>query len=238
MKTVFTTQEGVKMNSKLYFGNTKSISHEFENLMDTSESMWDVQCQYFYRVTDDKYIQLARTVKGSNLNIIAQKKLKHQHLKDNIISIVKMNMDVRLPYDGFPCFEKSDVFTEAEFNSIIDTIKAEKNAIIAETERRETPIIRYLKAVDIPTHPSGNNPNSWVANCPCGGQHHIYIVTIEDTWGCGYCKRKGKLPELKQWIQEIRIKKDQRKLSRMMQELKTYGSIQSTDLQTWWLNRY
>ena len=62
-------------------------------------------------------------------------------------------------------------------------------------------------------------------------------VTKEDDWGCGYCKRKGKLPELKAWMQEIKIKEDQKNLSRMLKELKS-GSIQTKETLKWLMNRY
>ena len=64
------------------------------------------------------------------------------------------------------------------------------------------------------------------------------IVTKTDTWGCGYCRRKGEIPELKAWLKEIKIKEDQKRLSRMLKELKGHGSIQSKDLTKWWMNRY
>ncbi len=209
MKTVYNKAEGITMNASLDFGSCDSITHEFEYLMDTSETMWDVNMTYFYRVTDDKYIQLAFKMNGGSLRISAQFKLPFQNLKDNIIFIVKEHIEAYLLYQGYPIFQKSDVFTEQEFNAIIKSMSDEKRAIIELAKAKETPIIQYLKAQNIPCEPSGNNPNSWVANCPCGGQHFIMIVTTEDTWGCGYCKRKGKLPELKKWIQELQIKKDQ-----------------------------
>ena len=238
MKTVFSTQEGVKMNSKLDFGNTKDISTEFQYLMDTLETMFEEEFKYFYRITDDDYMQLAYVYHAAPLEIIAQFKLISKDLKENLTFIVRENIEAHLPYDGSPVFVKSTVFTEQEFNSIIQNIKDEKLAFTEQARTKETPIITYLKAQNLRPNPSGNNPNSWVANCPCGGQHHIMVVTIEDTWGCGYCRRKGKLPELKKWIQELKIKEDQKKLSRMLQELKEHGSIQSQDLSKWWMNRY
>jgi len=214
MKTVFSTQEGVKMNSNLEFGDTKDIVDEFQYLMDTIESMWDAEFKYFYRITDDNYIQLAYSLEESDLTIIAQEKLKHKNLKDNIISIVKRNIEAHLPYDGFPLFEKSSVFTEQEFNTIIQTIKDEKDAIIKQAKGNQTPLIDYLREQNLNPKPSGDNPNTWVASCPCGGNHHIMVGTLDDGWGCGYCSRGGKLPEIKKWIQEIKIKKDEKDFMR------------------------
>ena len=48
MKTVFTTQKGVKMNSQLDFGNTAKIKNEFQFLMTTYETQFDEEFDYFY----------------------------------------------------------------------------------------------------------------------------------------------------------------------------------------------
>ena len=48
MKTVFTKEEGVKMNSDLNFGDTKDIIREFTYLMDTSDFLWGAEFKYFY----------------------------------------------------------------------------------------------------------------------------------------------------------------------------------------------
>ena len=238
MKTVFTKEEGVIMNSRLDFGDTKDIVNEFQYLMDNTEFMWDAEFKYFYRITDDNYIQLAYRLNGGELQLSAQFKLRFKNLKENIIFIVKENIEAHLPYEGFPVFEKSTVFTEQEFNGIIQTIKDEKDAIIKQAKAIQTPLIDYLREKSLNPRPTGYTPNSWVAKCPCGGNHQIMVSTLYDEWGCGYCNREGKIPELEKWLQEVKIKEDQKRLSRMMQELKEHGSIQSKDLTKWWMNRY
>lgn len=175
---------------------------------------------------------------GGMLELSAQYKLRSRHLKENIIFIIKEHIEVHQPYEGYPIFEKSMVFTKQEFNSIIQTMKDEKHAIIEQATAKQTPLIEYLRTKQLYPRPSGNNPNSWIANCPCGGKHFIMIVTTTDTWGCGYCRRKGKIAELEKWLQEIKSKKDQERLTRMMQELKAHTSIKSPDLKKWWKNRY
>ena len=89
MRTVFTKEEGIKMNSSLDFGSCETIINEFEYLMDTTESMWDFDIKYFYRVTDDNYIQLACKMDGGELQLSAQFKLRYENLKENIIFIIK-----------------------------------------------------------------------------------------------------------------------------------------------------
>ncbi len=229
MKTVFTKKEGVKMNPSLDLGSCESIIDEFEYLMETVETMFGIEIQYLYRVTDDNYIQLASKMDGGELELCAQYKLRYENLKENIIFIVKENIEAILPYEGFPIFLNSVIFTKEEFDSIIKVMKDEKHAFMEQAKANETSLIVYLREQQLNPRPTGNNPNSWAAKCPCGGNHHIMIVTKEDDWGCGYCNRKGKLPELKAWLQEIKIKEDQIRLSKMMKELKEHGSIQSEE---------
>lgn len=238
MKTVFNKAEGIKMNSSLDLGSCEHITHEFEYLMDTTETMFNVDVKYFYRVTDDNYIQLATRYNGDSLVLVSQFKLRFKTLKADIVFSVQENIEARYLYNGFPVFQKSEVLTEQEFNSILQTMKDEKEAISERAKAKESPLIQYLRAQKIEPTPTGYNTDSWVSNCPSGGQHFLMIVTTTDTFGCGYCRRKGKLPELKTWLQEVKIKKDQERLSRMLQELNTHGSIQSPDLKTWWMNRY
>jgi hypothetical protein len=200
MKTVFTKEEGVKMNSKLDFGSTEDIADEFQYLMDTLETMFDEEFQYYYRVTDDDYIQLAYVYHNCLLKIIAQFKLKFKELKENITFIVRENIEAHLLYDGFPVFEKSTVFTEREFNKIIQDIKDEKDSFIELAKRNETPLIQYLKEQKLYPRPTGNNQHSWVAKCPSGGNHKIIVSTLNDEWGCGYCNKGGEISGLKKWL--------------------------------------
>ena len=238
MKTVFTKQEGVTMNSRLDFGDIKTITNEFEYLMDTTETMWEVQFKYFYRITDDNYIQLAFKMDGGELKLSAQFKLRSKHLKENINFIVREHIEAHLPYDGFPCFIKSSVLSKREFEAIIQSIKDEKNRQAIMANAKQTPLIQYLKEKKISHEPTGHNLYSWVANCPSGGQHHIMVSTENDEWGCGYCRRKGGIAELEKWLREIQIKKDQENLSRMMKEIEEFGEIQSEYIRKWWMNRY
>ena len=237
MKTVFTKEEGVIMSSCQEFGDIKNLIVEFQYLMDTLEIMGDIDFKYFYRVTDDNYIQLAYKMDKREMELCAQYRLRHDNLKENITFIVKENIEAHLPYEGFPIFEKSTVFTEQEFNSIIQSIKDEKNAIIKQATSTQTPLIDYLREQNLNPRPTGYTPNSWVARCPCGGNHHIMVSTLNDEWGCGYCNRKGEIPELEKWLQEVKIKEDQKRLSKMLKELKDDGKL-SQETSKWWMKRY
>lgn len=204
MKTVYSTQEGVKMNSDLDFGDTKNIRDQFHYLMDTLETMFNEEFNYFYRVTDDNYIQLAYSYFKSDLVIIAQYRLRFQNLKENIIFIVTNKIEAYSPYNGYPTFENSSVLTEKEFNDIIATLKNSKKVITDKALEHITPFITFLKENNLDPFPSGESTTNWKARCPSGYSHFIMISTKTDEWGCGYCRRQGKQVELENWLREIK----------------------------------
>lgn len=208
MKTVYTTQEGVKMNSDLDFGTTKGISDQFHPLMDLLITMLQEEFNFFYRITEDGYIQVAYSYLDSELEIKAQYKLRFQDLKENINFIVRNYIEAIAPFEGYPRFEKSPVFTEEEFDSIIASIENPKKVIIQEALKNKTPLIKFLKENNLNPYPSGEYVTNWLAKCPSGRAHFIMVSTISDEWGCGYCYRKGKQKDLKKWLLEIKKTSD------------------------------
>ncbi|MGJ8762053.1 MAG: hypothetical protein ACSHXA_16030 [Polaribacter sp.] len=226
MKTIFTTQEGVKMNSELDFGSTATIKNEFHFLMTTYETQFDEEYDYFYRITDDSYIQLASSYYNDELKIIVQYKLQFDTKKEDIIYVVHQLIKAKHFYIGYPTLKDSVIFTQLEFDKIISDIKTPKTIEKAKATQKTTPLITFLEQQQLHPKPTGFNENSWTVNCPSEGNHFIQVVTINDQWGCGYCKRKGGVEELKKWLQEIKSIKDQNRLTTMLKELEK-GSIQT-----------
>ena len=211
MKTVFTSQEGIKMNSQLDFGDITPIINQFHFFLETTETMWDLDIQHYYRITDDHFIQIAVSVDGTYPEIKAQYKLKNASLKENVRFVLEELFEAHLLYNGYPKFIKSELFSKQEFEiDIVGKMKRAKQQIKDETLSKETPIISFLKKQGLAPIPSGTAIDSWMAKCPNEGKHFIRIVTSSDEWGCGYCKQKGKLPQLEKWIQEIENRNDQR----------------------------
>jgi hypothetical protein len=237
MKTVFTTQEGVKMNSQLDFGSTEKIKNEFQFLMTTYETQFEEEFDFYYRITDDNYLQLAYSYHHSELEIKVQFKLQFDTKKEDIIYAVQQLIEATHLYDGYPTLKDSGIFTQQEFDKIISDIKIPKTIEKAKATQKITQLISFLEQQQLNPKPTGFNENSWTASCPSGGNHFIQIVTTNDQWGCGYCKRKGGKEELEKWVQERKSLKDQKRLTTMMKELDK-GGIQTEKTLKWWLNRY
>ncbi len=204
MKTVYSTQEGVKMNSSLDFGDTKDIQDQFHYFIDTLETPLNEEFKFFYRVIDDNFIQLAYSYNESELEIIAQYRLRFQNLKQNIIFIVKNSIEANRFYNGYPTFQNSTVFTKHEFDDIIATLKKAEKAVAQKALEHQTPFITFLKDINLNPFPSGSSYTNWKAKCPSGRGHFIMISTKKDEWGCGYCRRKEKQADIEKWLLEIR----------------------------------
>jgi hypothetical protein len=105
---------------------------------------------------------------------------------------------------GYPVFSHSKIITEIEFNELlkkgIDNIKNKKNKI--KKNDQNNPLILYCDEKHLYPVPVDHSPHSWQANCPSGRAHPFEISTSTNTWGCGYCEKKGALEELKQWIEQ------------------------------------
>lgn len=70
----------------------------------------------------------------------------------------------------------------------------------------ENELIRFCQDNKLNLRQAGSCISNWLASCPSGGNHAIMISTTSNEWGCGYCKKKGRLPELKQWVESKRRK--------------------------------
>lgn len=108
--------------------------------------------------------------------------------------------------DGNPFFLESEMISEKEFYKIkkrgSERMVERKNKI--KEIGQNHPLIIYCTEHKLYPEPEGHSPYNWKANCPSGRQHHIMISTSspeEHSWGCGYCKKKGGLEELKQMMQ-------------------------------------
>mgnify|MGYP005748884429 CR=1 FL=1 len=108
---------------------------------------------------------------------------------------------------GYPWYVKSELFTEAEFNSMrsnaIDMIDARK----AKARQNTSILTEVCEKYKLRPEPCNSDGTSWQAQCPSGRQHWIAITTEDNLWGCGYCRKKGGIPELVEWMEEIRAAK-------------------------------
>ena len=203
MKTVFTTQEGVKTNANLDLGSTKTILHELKYFLVLSDSLYGVELKFYYRLIDDDYIQLAYSVLDNSPELITQFKRRYETLKENLAFVIHEYVKAHLPYQNKLDFERSPLFIKEEYEAIVERICSEKEANRSEANETITPLVTYLIEQELEPRPTGIDTISWIAACPVSQNHFIMLVTTTDEWWCGYCRKKGKLPELKAWLTDL-----------------------------------
>lgn len=105
-------------------------------------------------------------------------------------------------FAGYPFFVSSALFTSVEINDLIDAgvraiterrAKSKRNALVSE-------LVIFCRDNALNPQPEGSNTSNWYANCPFGSGHFIMVCALTNTWGCGYCRKKGGLQELKEWV--------------------------------------
>jgi len=61
----------------------------------------------------------------------------------------------------------------------------------------ETEIIRVARELGLHPEPAGTSPTQWYARCPVRRGHRLMMTTGNDEFGCGYCRVKGGVDELR-----------------------------------------
>jgi hypothetical protein len=148
-----------------------------------------------------KIDRVERTTKHLDIPITKAYVSDRQVLKDFLVDLMSYVGN----FYGMPQYESSEIFSKEEFELMLNkaiNIMDERKQVAIE-KNRENEIIRYCFSKNLNPEPEGRHPNYWKAQCPSGGQHNIYISTESNEWGCGYCKKKGKLEDLKKWLESI-----------------------------------
>ena len=65
----------------------------------------------------------------------------------------------------------------------------------------ESPIVQTARRLRLGPETTGRSPVSWQARCP-KANHYLAISSASNTFGCGYCKRKGGPEELETFVIE------------------------------------
>jgi len=74
----------------------------------------------------------------------------------------------------------------------------------------ETEIIKVARELGLSPKPTGEGPSHWFARCPGKihgktGNHVLFINAAEDSFGCGWCRRKGGVEELRAFVRERKL---------------------------------
>jgi hypothetical protein len=105
---------------------------------------------------------------------------------------------------GWPSdFITSGIVDEPVFTNVVARLKKELDDNAEKARSDETGIIKAARELKLNPEPTGKGPDRWRANCP-GTNHHLLISAESNTFGCGYCRRKGTVADLVAFVNERR----------------------------------
>jgi hypothetical protein len=112
----------------------------------------------------------------------------------------------RLGFNWPEEFIAGGIVNKSAFDSLVGRIEHELEDNAQKARETETEIIKVARELGLSPKPTGTGPTYWWARCP-ETNHHLYINAAEDSFGCGWCKRKGAVEELRAFVRE---RKDRR----------------------------
>lgn len=191
----------------LSFVNNQKTKRDYVFILETEESMWDVEVRYYLK-NEDGYLKLYTTNDNNkefhdcNVSLIINDSLS----KRDVIKLLENYFEKWRIYNGLPRFRKEGLLDEKEFYAIINNIKEKRDHYMRRAMELKTPFIDYLKKVNLDPIPDGENEHQWLAKCPYSkGKHHMMVSTKNDTYGCGWCKKKGSQSDLENYLKTIKL---------------------------------
>lgn len=173
---------------------------------------------YFYRITDDDYLQWIDVflndendeksiIEASKkpLKIVCQFKYDYDFsFIDNLLLAFTEFIHARSMFDGRIIQFKSDLISDAHFLKIQKNIADRKKGIV------KSKLLDFMKKNNLYPKVHDAKEGLYLSQCVNSGNHHLLISISpeKEEWGCGYCKRKGGIKELKQWISEKKQSKN------------------------------
>lgn len=167
---------------------------------------------YFYRITKDDYIQWIDVFLNDENDeksiieaskkpqkIVCQYKYDYDFsFIDNLLIVFADFIHARSMFDGRVMQFKSDLISDTQYRQIQENIANRKKGAA------KSKLLDFMKANGLSPNVHDAKKGLYVSRCVNSGNHHLFISisSEKEEWGCGYCRRKGGLEELKQWIFE------------------------------------
>lgn len=98
-------------------------------------------------------------------------------------------------------FIAAGIINKPQFDGLVGRIENELRENEQKAQDNETEIIKTARQLGLSPQPTGTGPSYWQARCP-ETNHQLYINAAENSFGCGWCKRKGAADELRAFVEE------------------------------------
>ncbi|MGZ4951142.1 MAG: tetratricopeptide repeat protein [Halobacteriota archaeon] len=103
-------------------------------------------------------------------------------------------------------FLAGGIISESAYNNLVKRIDQELEENAQKARENETEIIKVARELGLYPRPTGKGITHWWASCPSirkpAFSHPLYIDAAENYFGCGWCKRKGGVEELRAFVME------------------------------------
>lgn len=95
------------------------------------------------------------------------------------------------------------LLSKTDFDFVIGSIKDEIRSNRQDASKAKSEIISTAEELGLNPEPPFLSPGIWSATCP-RTNHHLYLSSVSNTFGCGYCGMKGGPGELEEFVKERR----------------------------------
>lgn len=103
-------------------------------------------------------------------------------------------------------FVAPGIVDKSAFELLLGRIENELAENARKARETETEIIWTARELGLSPKPAGIGPQFWWARCP-ETNHSLYINAAENSFGCGWCKRKGNVEDLRAFVMERKDRK-------------------------------
>ena len=125
-------------------------------------------------------------------------------------NLMRALVEARALYASPDAFLIPGLLDKKTFMLIMDSVERERLAHQQEAVHfAETPIVIAARECGLNPNPSGTSSTAWLAQCP-GTNHSLMIGAAAGEFGCGWCKRRGGVDELRAFAAERRRKQTQK----------------------------
>jgi len=98
-------------------------------------------------------------------------------------------------------FISPGLINKPSFTKLVRQIERELDDNRQKALKNRTEIILVAKELGLSPRPTGKSRDLWASNCP-GTSHFLYLSSTGNSFGCGWCKRKGGPEDLRVFVDE------------------------------------
>ena len=148
------------------------------------------------------------------------------------LKLIELLFRARHGFEWPEAFLVTGIVDESSFTSMVRKIEKELDENKQKARETETAIIEVARNLGLSPKPTGEGPSHWFARCPGKihgktGNHVLFINAAEDSFGCGWCRRKGGVEELRAFVRERKLggveKKEDRGPTKKERQESKYG---------------